>query len=119
MLEGVVIFNLKKLWTYPGGKTVHLYEEIKSGRKTSEWRDLKSYWMKRLLKQDPTIHLLYDEHLTADLTGGLRVQRAWFVTGYPKGNIPRLEAYVTGIIYHGNLDQLEIKFMDAMEVKNN
>ena len=116
MVDGVVIFNLKKLWTYPNGKTVHLYEEIKSGRKTSEWRDVKSHWIKRLLKQDPTKRHIFNETLRANLTGGLRVNRAWFVTGYPKGNLPRLEAYVTGVIYHGNTDQLEIKFIDVIEV---
>lgn len=117
MPEGVVIFNLKRFWTYPNGKTVELYEEIKSGRKTSEWRDFIPFWVKRLLKQDPTPMILFDDNFKANLTGGLKVKRAWFVKGYPRGNLPRLEAYVTCLLYHGDTDQLEIQFMDATEVK--
>jgi hypothetical protein len=76
-----VIFNLKRFWPpdAPRNRQVRLYEEIKTGRKTCEYRDDKKYWRRRLL-------------------GERCPSKAWFVEGYPKGNLPRLEADITKIV---------------------
>lgn len=126
MSSGVVIFNLKTMWTYPDGQVVRLYDEIKSGRKTSEWRDFKTFWIRRLLKKTddiPNIVKCLGSSDTIDLTGGLRVGRAWFVEGFPKNSLPRLEAIITDLLYHdtGHLlnndpGQFEIKFKNVVEI---
>ena len=114
MPKGVVIFHLKRLWEYPDGRVVDLYEEIKSGRKTSEYRDLTDYWTDRLYKvtkdkNNPDTDILKP-----------KVKRAWFVFGYPKGNLPRLEADIKNIMFlideNGFAEQLEIQFENVIEV---
>jgi hypothetical protein len=114
------------MWTYPDGSERRLYDEIKSGRKTSEWRDFKPFWIKRLLKKTEDIsHIVkgFGVSDTIELTGGLRVGRAWFVEGFPKNSLPRLEAIITDLLYHntGHLlnndtGQFEIKFKDVIEI---
>lgn len=108
---GKVIFRLKRYWTYPDGKIVDLYNEIKEGRKTSEFRDCTEYWTDRLYKTK-TINDL--DHLTP------KVDRAWFIVGYPKGNLPRLEADITNVLTHiddeGFAEQYEIQFTNVKEV---
>lgn len=75
---------------------VDLYEEIKAGRKTSEWRDHKVYWDNILIKKP---------------------SKAWFVVGYPKNNLlPRLEADIVKIILHEDSHQFEIQFTNVKEV---
>jgi hypothetical protein len=90
-----------------------LWSEILSGRKTSEWRDFSKYWQERLL-------LCHDlkalSNRSIDYTKDLKVHRAWFVVAYPKGSLPRLEAEITGLVYHPDTSQLEIKFTNAKEV---
>lgn len=110
-----MIFHLKRIWE---GKD--LWEEIKSGRKTSEWRDFCKYWLYRLCKpRNPNILILYiNVNGTApqEVSPWLKVKKAWFLQGYPKGNLPRLEAEITGLVYHPDSSQLEIKFTNAKEV---
>ncbi len=101
-----IIFNLKRLWEVEG-KTVDLYEEIKSGRKTIEYRDCTRFWGKRLCGW-----VIYG---TQELTSILKVHRAWFVVGYPKNNLPRLEADIIGLRCNGAM-QFEIKFANVREV---
>lgn len=107
----VIIFRLKRLWTMPDGTTVDLYREILEGRKTSEFRDCTEYWEDRLYKKkmiDETLHLTP------------KVDRAWFVVGFPKGNLPRIEADITDIIIlkddDGFAEQYEIQFTNVKEV---
>ena len=45
----MLIFNLKKQW----------FDKIKSGEKTHEYREVKSYWTKRFMKINAYI---YDEY---------------------------------------------------------
>jgi hypothetical protein len=123
-----IIFNLKTLWDVDG-KIVNLYDEIKAGRKTSEWRDAKHYWFIRLLKHMSNVDIISifppqeevpDEGIVIDITKFLRYKTAWFVRGYPKGNTPRLEATISGIKYwiHKNqIAQFEIQFKDVVEFK--
>lgn len=107
-----IIFNLKKTWVIDG-KVVDLYEEIKSGRKTSEWRDATSFWFSRLCcKQGHSSIFTYPP----SLTNCLKVHKAWFVVGYPKGNVPRLEADIIDLILHSDANQLEIQFTNVKEV---
>ena len=111
------------MWTYPDGSERRLYDEIKSGRKTSEWRDVKKFWMRRLLKitedKIPINKVSGDpgfmEGPFIDLTGGLKVGRAWFVEGFPKNSFPRLEATITGLIWH-ETGQFEIQFNNVVEI---
>ena len=106
-----VIFRLKRLWTYPDGTTRDLYKEILEGRKTSEFRDVKPYWTDRLYKKRTTIDT---DYLTP------KVDRAWFVVGFPKNNLPRLEADITNILTQmdddGFAEQYEIQFTNVKEV---
>jgi hypothetical protein len=121
-----VIFNLKRFWEIDG-KTVNLYEEIKAGRKTSEWRECSYFWDVRLL----TDFFKVTEYIrgripfppkdtTIDLTKFLKKHKAWFVEGYPKNNSPRLEADITKLRYWwytgDNSPQFEIQFNNIKEV---
>ncbi len=103
-----VIFNLKTYWQV-AGKTVNLYEEIKAGRKTIEYRDCTRFWITRLCGNH--IHVYGPQ----DLTEYLKVNRAWFVRGYPKDCLPRLEADITGLKCNDAM-QLEIAFANVKEV---
>jgi len=103
-----IIFNLKQFWQI-GDKTVELYEEIKSGRKTIEYRDCTHFWTKRLCGK------IISVYGPQDLTEYLKVHRAWFVVGYPKDSLPRLEADIIGLRCN-NAMQLEISFINVKEV---
>lgn len=108
-MKDVVIFHLKRIWE---GKD--LWEEIKQGRKTSEWREATSYWFKRLLiKGAEPMASPYEIDYHRRFW---KVHKAWFVGGYPKANLPRLEAEITGLVYHPDSSQLEIKFTNVKEV---
>jgi hypothetical protein len=111
-----VIFNLKRHWNIDG-KVVDLYDEIKSGRKTSEWRNTTNFWCARLIERG-SISQYFGWAISHDISHGLKVHKAWFVIGYPKGNLPRLEADIIGLIYHPELKnpQLEIKFANVREI---
>lgn len=44
--------------------------------------------------------------------------RAWFVVGYPKGNIPRLESDITEVKVHesgAHQGKIEVKFENVKE----
>ena len=79
--------------------TNNLYKEIISGEKKDEWRNNKEYWRKRLL-------------------GDKAPTKAWFVIGYPKDSLPRLEADITDIIIHEEIGQIQVKFTNVVEVKS-
>lgn len=108
----VLLFHLKRFWEGQVGswyiKDLDLYEEIKAGRKTSEWRDNTPYWRKRLISS------LLTKNPAMDRRFG--VVRAWFVCGYPKGNLPRLEATITEVLDVEDSEQLEVKFKNVVEV---
>ena len=119
-----VIFNLKRYWQIKD-ETVDLYEEIKAGRKTSEWRIASKHWYSRLLIPFEKTAIRYsgDIELFADFTEYLKVHRAWFVVGYPKRSIPRLEADIIALIYWNekysatlDISQFEIKIANINEV---
>lgn len=113
-----VVFRLKRLWEI-GDKTVDLYKEIKSGKKTSEFRDFTAYWEQRLCPGLDFLKLPYPDssNIDVDITKFLKVKTAWFTVGYPKNNLPRLEAEITKLILHFETDQFEIQFQNVKEVK--
>jgi len=122
-----IIFNLKRFWEIDD-KTVDLYEAIKSGDKTSEWRDLANEEgdinpvIKRLLEKSVLGGLVFYKGRLFDLTNQLKTNRAWFVVGYPKGSLPRLEADITKVFYHGehgDTGQVEIQFENVVEITEN
>jgi len=94
-----VIFNLSRFWPLgaPREQQIEPYAEIESGRKNIEWRENNEFWRKRLLSSNPP-------------------SRAWFVVGYPKGNLPRLEATIVDIVPHEALGKIEIRFANIEEV---
>ncbi len=106
-----IIFRLKNRWINPDGTCTYLYRDILEGRKTSEFRDCIPYWENRLYKKKMTVDTL---HLAP------KVDRAWFIVGFPKGNVPRIEADITNILIHNDADgfasQYEIRFTNVEEV---
>ena len=108
----VILFHLKRFWAGIIGSNyiedLDIYEEIKAGRKTSEWRDNTPYWRRRL------ISFLLIKKPAMDYRFG--IVRVWFVCGYPKDNLPRLEATITEVLDVEDSDQLEVRFRDVVEV---
>jgi hypothetical protein len=121
----VIIFHLSK--QYPPLTPVHpylhcaetLYEQIKKGKKTSEWRDFNKYWLYRLCKPtNPNVLILFiNDNGTEpqNITPWLKVHKVWFVQGYPKDTLPRLEADITALLFHSKSTQLEIQFTNVKE----
>jgi len=93
---------------------VNLYQEIKDGRKTNEWRDASEYWSRILAGEPRSTFDMYGYGDAHKFTP--EPSEAWFVVGYPKGNLPRLEADITALIFHRNSDQFEIQFDNVREV---
>jgi len=106
-----VVFHLASAWRMVNGRK--LYDQIKDGTKTSEWRDATPYWFRRLLRSG---NLIINTEETLNLSRSLKVHTAWFVQGYPKDNLPRLEAKITEIYLHGEIQQFEVKFTNVKEV---
>ena len=96
MASDTVVFHLKRDWPCCKGMK-RLYDLIKDGTKTSEWRQDTPRWTKMLLINDP--------------------KHAVFVEGYPKGNMPRLEADITRKIHHKRLHLIETQFRNVHEIK--
>lgn len=95
-----------------------IYEAIKTGRKTSEWRDGGAFWLSRLftkyaresvkkqIREMPGSVLYippdYHKHTTAR-----------FVVGYT--SYPRLIADIHNIYYHKSTNQFEIQITNVRE----
>ena len=106
-----------------------LYEAIKVGLKTSEFRKGIDHWRKRLLTKPGVLfleaeeraHKLQDESTSYEaftLTipdKYIKHKRARFVVGYTK--VPMLTSDVTGILYHFDGEQFEVKLANVEEVK--
>jgi len=72
------------------------------------------YWVKRLC--DHANWNINDERVQ-DMTTMLKVHQAWFVEGYPKYNLPRIEAEITGLFYNPEgLGSLEIHIKAIREL---
>jgi hypothetical protein len=107
-VNDTVVFHLKRFWE---GKD--LWWEITRRRKTSEWRTFSTHWQERLLLCE-NLKALSNEPI--DCTKDLKVHKAWFVVGYPKNNLPRIEADIIGLTYHPAPAQFEIKIANAKEI---
>jgi hypothetical protein len=51
-----------------------------------------------------------------DVTRFLKVKQAIFVIGYPKGNLPRIEADILSLLYYNVANQFEIVIKNPREV---
>ena len=93
--------------------TLHItepwYSMIASGEKTVEYREVKAYWINRLLQDFLGCNLngaakLYEGHTTA-LKALIRSEcilvkpftHVVFIRGYPKDNIPQIEKEIVSI----------------------
>ncbi len=99
-----------------------LYEAIKNGEKTSEWRDASPFWISRLFKKGAQSSV---RHRIIHATGPLlfihpddhKHKTARFVVGYTK--TPMLIADVKAIYYHPKANQFEIQIENVVEAKEN
>ena len=92
-----------------------LYEAIKSGRKTIEYRDATKHWKTRLLSTEAIEFLESDKRginlvFRGDL---LKRDKAVFVVGYTK--YPKLVADITKIEYNCDTDKLETHLTNVKE----
>jgi len=105
-----------------------LYEALKTGEKTSEWRDGSDYWRRRLLTKTGIKNLERAEaisHEDLSMRRGTpfflldfpshqwKRNQARFVVGYTKS--PMLVADVKAIRYHSKTDQFEIQIKNVTE----
>ncbi len=104
-----------------------VYEALKTGEKTSEWRDGSDYWAKRLLTEmgrtqirwareykernkgrtNPHFIIPFPEYLW-------KHKKARFVVGHTKS--PMLVADVTVITYYSETNQFEIRVENVEEI---
>ncbi len=105
-----------------------IYEALKTGEKTSEWRDGSDHWKSRLLNENGRVNLeraheMREEGIVQDLKPFFLIgfpehqwkhKQARFVVGYTK--TPMLIADVTAIIYYSKSNQFEVKIENVKEV---
>lgn len=92
--------------------TVHLaepwYSMIASGEKTEEYREIKPYWVRRILNMSraqvgtDTMSLALQYNVIRDRKDilkmcGKALTHVLFVKGYPKGNKPSIEKEIESI----------------------
>lgn len=132
-MEKKIVFRLKRQWKAEG-RVLDLQEEIRSGRKTSEWRDATDYWISRLTTLTPLkdldrcsrkellewANMPLDTAAAEDagitLTEKLKAKRAWLIFGGYSSNVPRFEVDITDLILYPREGQFEIKFTNVREV---
>ena len=95
-----------------------IYEALKTGEKTSEWRDASPFWLSRLFKkgaQSSVRHNINRQHTPKLFThpDDHKHTTARFVVGYTK--FPRLIADIHNIYYHRESDQFEIQIKNVRE----
>lgn len=89
------------------------YDAIKSGEKTSEWRDGTEFWISRLLNEEGRSELKTFKSGYESFEVWYFCPKYWkyvkarFVVGYTKA--PMLLADVTGILYHRFADQFQVQ----------
>jgi len=109
-----------------------LYEALKTGEKTSEWRDGSPHWISRLLNEVGRKQLQWAHELKArnkELIKQGRMKpyfllpfpdsqwkhtKARFVVGYTKR--PMLLADVKAIMYNSKTNQFEIQIENVVEL---
>ncbi len=91
-----------------------LYEAIKSGRKTVEYRDATNHWETRLLSPQGMGFKNFYKGRNLVFTGNyLKHDKAVFVIGYTK--YPRLIADITKIVYNYETNKFEIHITNVKE----
>ncbi|HUW44732.1 MAG TPA: hypothetical protein VMW50_02960 [Dehalococcoidia bacterium] len=91
-----------------------LYEAIKSGKKTVEYRDASDHWWNRLIeKRSRLLGQFYKGRNIVFQGNQLKHDKAVFVVGYTK--YPRLVADVTKIVYLYDSNQLETHITNVTE----
>ena len=91
-----------------------LYEAIKSGKKTVEYRDASDHWWNRLIeKRAKLLGKFYRGRNMVFQKGQLKHDKAVFVVGYTK--YPRLVADITKIIYLYDSNQFEVHIKNVKE----
>lgn len=111
--DSFVHFTLKRSgWGYED-----IYEALKKGKKTSEWRDATDFWAKRLLNESGLQRFKEVVGFTYHFYPFMwKHKRARFVVGYT--SYPRLLADIEEIIYHSDTKQFEIRIENVIEVKS-
>lgn len=107
-MQKAIFFRLKRMWppNAPPEEQFDLYEAIKNGDKKIEYRDLTEYWTNTLFQKG-----------APPWEQKLRSRRAWFTVGYPKNNLPRLEADIKKIVVIGGTDpHYEIYVENVVEI---
>jgi hypothetical protein len=112
-----MMFRLKKYW-FIDGVQCNLWNEIVSGRKTEEFREATPYWWKRLLGHDynsfwsqATIADAQKRHMNFVLNVfeySFIPKVATFTVGYPRNNLPRIEAEIKYVKYLWATNQLAV-----------
>lgn len=111
-----VFFNIKRT----GWGWADIYHALKTGKKTSEWRDGTDHWISRLFKKKLKGRVKH--WMSYPRTDGILdiPDRAWkhkkarFRVGYKLG--PTLEADITAIVYHQETIQFEVKIENVVEI---
>jgi len=120
-----VHFVLKRYLPEFGDGKMDLYEAIKTGKKTSEYRDATEYWAKRLLNsiglnkyyftlernKDPKQD--YDVVKSIFDSPDLKHTKCTFRVGYTKG--PTLHATIKDITWRPMEQQFEIRIKNVRE----
>lgn len=96
-----------------------IYEALKTGEKTSEWRDATEFWISRLFTkkaQSSVRHrmLRHEGSLMFIHPDDYKHRKARFVVGYTKS--PMLIADVRAIMYHTKTVQFEVQIENISEV---
>ena len=97
-----------------------LYEAIKTGKKTSEYRDATDYWAKRLLSKIGldnyyrTIKYPLGSNVTITYFGEcLKHTEATFRVGYTRG--PTLHATIKDVLWKPREEQFEVRIENVRE----
>ena len=91
-----------------------LYEAIKTGKKTVEYRDSTEYWKVRLLSSKGIMYKDFYKGRSMIFEGDLiKHDKAVFVVGYTK--YPRLIADITKIGYNYDSNQFEVHIENVRE----
>jgi len=100
-----------------------LYEALKTGEKTSEWRDGSDHWKRRLLTPPGRQSLQWAHEIKEPSKPFFLLpfppyqwkhKRARFVVGYTKR--PMLTADVKAIMYHSKTNQFEVRIANVEEI---
>jgi len=112
-----IVFILKKVWLR-NGMHVNLYQEIKTGKKTVEYRKVSEHWKSRLLNDVRfPLRVVGTKGALIDLTDKLKARKAWFMVGFKKNCLPRLEARITKLLLDPRAGVFHVHVDNVVEKK--